>query len=126
MALPEKAQALDRFSPTCRRCAGSAALAISSSFREATLGALAEIYGLSIAPDAAGVSLADHLASELKRPAKAGDAVPLGPIALVAHRVSDGRATSVGLRLADAEEDAEASLTARCKRAIARLWSRLG
>ncbi len=128
LAPPEKAQALDRFFVDLPPPAVPDPRLLGDFFvsGEATLGALAEIYGLSIAPDAAGVSLADHLASELKRPPKAGDAVPLGPIALVAHRISDGRATSVGLRLADAEEDAQANRAARFKRAIARLWSRLG
>ncbi len=36
-------------------------------------------------------------------PAKTGDIVGLGPIALLAHKVEDGRVTTVGLRLAEPE-----------------------
>jgi len=43
------------------------------------------------------------------RPAKQGDVLPLGSIALVAHTVVDGRVTNVGLRLADPERDAPRS-----------------
>jgi potassium/hydrogen antiporter len=128
LAPPEKAQALDRFFVDMPPPATPDPRLLGDFFvsGEATLGALAEIYGLSIAPDAAGISLADHLASELTHPPKAGDVVPLGPIALVAHRVSGGRATSVGLRLADEDADAAPNLATRLRRVMARLWSRLG
>jgi cell volume regulation protein A len=92
---------------------------------DVTLGALADIYGLSIAPDAAEMSLADYFADEIKRRPKHGDIVPLGPIALVAHRVTGGRVASIGLRLA--EDDAPpATLPAKLKKAARDLWSRLG
>ena len=71
---------------------------------EATLGALADIYGLRIAPEHGKVPLVDHFANELKRPVKAGDIVQLGPIALLAHAVADGRVKTVGLQLADPDE----------------------
>jgi cell volume regulation protein A len=70
----------------------------------ATLGALAEIYGLQVAADHAEVSLADYFAEQLGRAIKVGDVVELGPIALLAHRVEHGRVTTVGLRLAEPEE----------------------
>jgi hypothetical protein len=50
------------------------------------------------------VTLADHFANELKRPAKQGDIVRLGPIALLAHAVKDSRVTTIGLRLSDPDE----------------------
>jgi potassium/hydrogen antiporter len=89
-----------------------------------TLGALAEIYGLSIAPAAAGISLADHMAEEIKRRPRQGDIVPLGPIALLAHRVTDGRVTSVGLRLAE-DDEAPTTLATKLKKAAGDLWTRL-
>jgi potassium/hydrogen antiporter len=92
---------------------------------DVTLGALADIYGLSIAPDAAEISLADHIAEEVKRRPKQGDIVPLGPIALLAHRVNEGRVTSVGLRLPEDDEE-PATLTARLKKAARDLWARFG
>jgi len=70
------------------------------------------------------MSLADHFADEIKRRPKQGDIVPLGPIALVAHRVTGGRVASIGLRLA--EDDAPATLPAKLKKAARDLWSRLG
>jgi potassium/hydrogen antiporter len=127
LAPPEKAQALDRFfvdmPPPTRpdpRLLGD--FFVSG---DATLGALAEIYGLSIAPAAAGISLADHMAEEIKRRPRQGDIVPLGPIALLAHRVTDGRVTSVGLRLP--EDDAEpTTLATRLKKVARHLWALWG
>ena len=70
---------------------------------DVTLGALAEIYGLQIAPGDVEMTLAEDFAAHLMRPAKQGDVLPLGSIALVAHRVVDGRVPNVGLRLAEPE-----------------------
>src|SRR6266700_131362 len=106
LAPPEKAQALDRFFVDMPPPAAPDPRLLGDFFvsGDVTLGALADIYGLSIAPDAAEMSLADHFADEIKRRPKQGDIVPLGPIALVAHRVTNGRVASVGWRLA--EDDA--------------------
>jgi potassium/hydrogen antiporter len=109
LAPPEKAQALDRFFMDLPPPAAPDPRLLGDFFvaGEVTLGELAAIYGLSIAPEAAAISLADHIAEEVKRRPKQGDIVPLGPIALLAHKVSKGRVTSVGLRLpADDEEPA--------------------
>ena len=73
----------------------------------ATLGALAEIYGLQVAADHTDVTLADYFSEQLRRRTKTGDVVELGPIALLAHKVSGGRVTTVGLRLAEPEEAAD-------------------
>src|SRR6266446_7261409 len=124
LAPPEKAQALDRFFVDMPQPAAPDPRLLGDFFvsGDVTLGALAEIYGLSIAPDAAEMSLADHFADEIKRRPKQGD---IGPIALVAHRVTGGRVASVGLRLA--EDDAPpATLAAKLKKAARDLWSRLG
>jgi potassium/hydrogen antiporter len=126
LAPPEKAQALDRFFVDMPPPAAPDPRLLGDFFvsGDVTLGALADIYGLSIAPDAAEMSLADHFADEIQRRPKQGDIVPLGPIALVAHRVMNGRVTSVGLRLA--EDEAPATLAAKLKKAARDLWSRLG
>jgi hypothetical protein len=50
----------------------------------------------------------------------------LGAIALVAHKVADGRVTSVGLRLADEDTEPPARLIDRLKRTLRRLLARLG
>jgi len=65
------------------------------------------------------------MAEEIKRRPRQGDIVPLGPIALLAHRVTDGRVTSVGLRLPE-DDEAPATLAARLKKAARDLWALLG
>jgi cell volume regulation protein A len=126
LAPPEKAQALDRFFVDMPPPAAPDPRLLGDFFvsGDVTLGALADIYGLSIAPQDADMALADHFADEIKRRPKQGDVVPLGPIALVAHRVADGRLASVGLRLAQDEEPG--TLAAKLKNAARDLWSRLG
>src|SRR6516165_4637536 len=126
LAPPEKAQALDRFfvdmpAPTVPdpRLLGDFFVA-----GDVTLGALAEIYGLTIAPDEASTALAAYFGEELKRPVRQGDVVPLGPIALVAHRVTRGQISTIGLRLA--QEDAErTTFIVRFRKAALKLWSML-
>ena len=127
LAPPEKAQALDRFFVDMPPAAAPDPRLLGDFFvsGDVTLGALADIYGLSIAPEDTEVTLANHFAGELKRRPKPGDVVPLGPIALVAHRVTDGRIASVGLRLAQ-EDEPPATLAARFKKTARDLWSRLG
>ena len=125
LAPPEKAQALDRFFVDMPPPTAPDPRLLGDFFvsGDVTLGALADIYGLSIAPQDADMTLADHFADEIKRRPKQGDVVPLGPIALVAHRVANGRLASVGLRLAEDEEPA--TLAAKLKKAARDLWSRL-
>jgi potassium/hydrogen antiporter len=127
LAPPEKAQALDRFFVDMPPPSAPDPRLLGDFFVSGgvTLGALADIYGLSIAPEAGEITLADHFAEELKRRPKQGDVVPLGPIALVAHRVTDGRLASVGLRLAQ-EDEPPATLADKIKKAARDLWSRLG
>jgi cell volume regulation protein A len=126
LAPPEKAQALDRFFVDMPPPTAPDPRLLGDFFvsGDVTLGALADIYGLSIAPQDAEIILTDYFAEEIKRRPKQGDVVPLGPIALVAHRVTDGRLASVGLRLAEGEE--AATLAAKIKRAARDVWSRLG
>ena len=49
-------------------------------------------------------ALHDVFAVQFGHRVHAGDRVPLGSIALVAHRIADGQVTSVGLRLAEPDE----------------------
>jgi cell volume regulation protein A len=127
LAPPEKAQALDRFFMNMPPPAAPDPRLLGDFFvaGDVALGALAQIYGLTIAPDEADKTLASYLAEELKRRPKQGDVVPLGPVALIAHRVTDGRATSIGLRLA--EEDVEpTTIMARLKKSVRDVWSAIG
>jgi potassium/hydrogen antiporter len=127
LAPPEKAQALDRFFVRMPPPAAPDPRLLGDFFvsGDATLGALAEIYGLTVAPEAASITLAAHMAEELRHTPRPGDVVPLGPIALVAHRVTAGRVSIVGLRLAD-EDDESATLWVRARRLAWRLWVALG
>lgn len=107
LAPPEKARALDRFFVDMPAPAAPDPQLLGDFFvgGEATLGALAEIYGIAVAPSDLATTLADHIRAQLGRNARPGDVVPLGAIALVAHRVESGRATTVGLRLAEPEPE---------------------
>ena len=109
LAPPEKAQALDRFFVKLPAPAEPDPRLLGDFFvpGTATLGALAEIYGLQVAADHTEVTLADYFTEQLRRRTKAGDIVELGPIALLAHRVDGGSVTTVGLRLAEPEVPAD-------------------
>jgi cell volume regulation protein A len=121
LAPPEKAQALDRFFVKMPPPVSPDPRLLGDFFvpATATLGALAEIYGLQVAADHTEVSLADYFSELLRRKVKTGDVVELGPIALLAHQVSGGRVTTVGLRLA--EPEGAGDLVGRLKS----LWIRL-
>ena len=109
LAPPEKAQALDRFFVDMPPPRAPEPELLGDFFvpGTATLGALAEIYGLQVAAEQNEVPLADYFAQVLGRPPKTGDVVSLGPIALLAHKVDFGRVTTVGLRLAEPETPAD-------------------
>jgi cell volume regulation protein A len=125
LAPPEKAQALDRFFVDMPPPSAPDPRLLGDFFvpGNATLGALAEIYGLDVAPGQKGVSLTNYFAQQFGHRAHKGDLVELGPIALVAHTVSDGHVTNVGLRLA--EPDLDASASASRWRRVLRLGTRL-
>jgi cell volume regulation protein A len=108
LAPPEKAQALDRFFVKMPPPARPDPRLLGDFFvpGTATLGALADIYGLQVAADHTDVTLADYFSEQLRRRVKTGDIVELGPIALLAHKVENGQVTTVGLRLAEPEEPA--------------------
>ena len=121
LAPPEKAQALDRFFVAMPPPALPDPRLLGDFFvpGTATLGALAEIYGLQVAADHTEVTLADYFNEQLRRRPKVGDIVALGPIALLAHKVDGGTLTTVGLRLA--EPEAPGDFVGRAKS----LWRRI-
>ncbi len=126
LAPPEKAQALDRFFMDMPPPRAPEPELLGDFFVAGTapLGALAEIYGLQVAADHSDVMLADLFAEKLGRLAKPGDIVQLGPIALLAHKVENGRVTTVGLRLAEPETLATLPGRARALLKRARKWIR--
>jgi cell volume regulation protein A len=103
LAPPERAQALDRFFVDMPPPATPDPRLLGDFFvpAYASLGALAEIYGLSVDPAEAATSLADYFAGQLGHLPHVGDRLPLGAVALIAHAVADGRVTTVGLQLAE-------------------------
>jgi cell volume regulation protein A len=127
LAPPERAQALDRFFVNMPPPAKPDPRLLGDFFVSAdvTLGALAEIYGLQVAPEHMEMSLADEFATHLKRAPKQGDILPLGAIALVAHTVAGGRVTNVGLRLAEPDIGAPRSWNDRIRDWIRRLQEAL-
>jgi cell volume regulation protein A len=132
LAPPEKAQALDRFFVNMPPPAVPDPLLLGDFFvpGDATLGALAEVYGIAVAPEEMETKLADLFVRRRRRrrPVRQGDTVPLGSIALVAHKVTDGRVATVGLRLAEPEPAAQApeTLAGRIRTAGRRLLSYVG
>jgi cell volume regulation protein A len=118
LAPPEKAQALDRFFVDMPPPATPDPRLLGDFFvgGDATLGALAEIYGLTIAPDHANMTLADHIADELHHPPRPNDVLALGPITLVVQKVADGRAVNIGLQLAEPDPVEPETLLGRLKR----------
>jgi cell volume regulation protein A len=126
LAPPEKAQALDRFFVDMPPPKAPDPRLLGDFFvpGTATLGALAEIYGLQVAAEHMELPLADYFAEQVRRTPRAGDIVALGPIALLAHRVEGGRVTTVGLRLA--EPEAPTTWGGRFKVAADRLQKLLG
>jgi potassium/hydrogen antiporter len=123
LAPPEKAQALDRFFVDMPPPAAPDPRLLGDFFvpGDVTLGALAEIYGLTIAPDQKNTTLADHFARQFGTRAHKGDLLPLGPIALVAHTIKDGHVSNVGLRLAEPDEGVPASRWRRALQPVTRL-----
>jgi cell volume regulation protein A len=126
LAPPEKAQALDRFFVDMPppRAPDPALLGDFFVPGTATLGALAEIYGLQVAANHMEVSLADFFVEQLGRAPKTGDVVALGPIALLAHKVEEGRVATVGLRLAEPETPTD--FTGRARLWLGRIKTLLG
>jgi len=101
----DRVQALDRFFAERSQATPDAAL-VEDFFvpGDVTLGALGEIYGLTVPDDEAQTSLADYFAAYfIKHPPRTNDAIPLGPVKLVAHTVTNDRVVTVGLQLAEPE-----------------------
>ena len=101
LAPPERAQALDRFFVDMPAPAAPDPRLLGDFFvgGDATLGALAEIYGLSVSPEDATTTLTDYIVDELGHPARTNDMLRLGPITLLVQKAVDGRAVSIGLQL---------------------------
>jgi cell volume regulation protein A len=131
LAPPDRVQALDRFFAERPPQAAADANLVEDFFvpGEITLGALAEIYGLEIPPEDAQTPLADYFALYfIKHAPRPNDAIPLGPVKLVAHTVVGDRVVTVGLQLAEPERQPRSLLEkvfVRGRRIARRIWARL-
>ncbi|HWP27092.1 MAG TPA: potassium/proton antiporter [Xanthobacteraceae bacterium] len=125
LAPPERAQALDRFfvdmppsTPADRKLLGDFYLPGS-----ATLGALADIYGLPVEAEQRATTLAEYFVEQLGRPPEPGDSLQLGDVALQAHKVSGGLLETVGLQLSEPEPPQIAAYLANIRNKLA-FWRR--
>jgi cell volume regulation protein A len=130
LAPPERAQALDRFFVDMPPLPTPDASLIEDFFvpGDATLGALAEIYGLKIPANKGAMRLSDYFAEQFMRPPREGDALRLAPVVLVAHTVLEGRVVMVGLQLAEPERPARTPwerFKVLARRALRRMRARL-
>jgi cell volume regulation protein A len=118
LAPPQKAQALDRFFVEMPPPLVPDPRLLGDFFvgGEVMLGGLGEIYGVDIPTEERGIALSDYFADNLGHPPEVGDVLPLGPIRLIANKVTEGVVTVVGLRLAEEEPPADESKTARLRR----------
>ena len=107
LAPPGKAQALDRFfvDAPAPNAPDKGLLGDFYLSGDATLGALGEIYGLVIAPEEMSRTLAEHFLIQIGDEVRVGDSVEVGTVQLIADRVDDGRVATVGLDLADHDDD---------------------
>jgi cell volume regulation protein A len=130
LAPPDRVQALDRFFADRTQAQPDAAL-VEDFFVPGgvTMGALAEIYGLTISPQDANTLLSDYFAAYfIKHPPRPNDAIPLGPVKLVAHTVTDDRVVTVGLQLAEPEPVPRTmgeKIVIKVRRFVRRLLARL-
>jgi cell volume regulation protein A len=122
LAPPEKAHVLDRFFVDTPAPLAPDPHLLGDFFvaGDVALGALAEIYGLDVAPAEAARPLADYLAAHLGHPPRSGDTLPLGEIVLVVRRIEGERVSEVGLRLPE-EEERPVGFRERIKRLLRRL-----
>ncbi len=129
LAPPEKAQALDRLFVETPPPAAPDSRLLGDFYLpgDATVGTLAEIYGLEVDAGEAGMTLANWFDAQLGGDPQEGDSLPLGAIQLVADKIVDGRVTTVGLDLAEhaAEKEAPTTFEGRMRAQLSKVWRHL-
>jgi len=126
LAPPEKAESLDRFFIDMPVVPAPDPHLLGDFMMpgDVTLRDVAEIYGVTIAPSDAHLTLADYFDIHLDHAPSEGATLTLDPIDLVARSLRGGRVNVVGLRLPEDEEPAPTLTRAqRLKRKLARTWS---
>ena len=125
LAPPEKAEALDRFfvdmQPSTEPDPHLLGDFVVSG--EHTLCELAEVYGVKVGKEEAGLTLADYFDVHLDCAPKEGATLALDSITLVARSISGGRVNVVGLRLPEEDEGAQPTRMESVKRRLGELWT---
>lgn len=105
LAPQDKAQALDRFFADLPPPSSPDPRLLGDFFvsGEVTLGSIAEIYGVTFDGADPQMILTEFFTKRLGRAPQPGAILRVGDVALVAHRVKDGRVVTVGLQLAEQE-----------------------
>jgi cell volume regulation protein A len=121
LAPPEKAQALDRFFVDMPGSAPDPRL-LGDFFvtGEAALGALAEIYGVDPAGYDPALTLADFIEIRLGHPAHVNDILAVGSITLVVVQIANGKASKIGLQLAEPDPVVALTRWGKVKRLLRR------
>ncbi len=129
LAPPEKAESLDRFFVDMPPSAAPDPHLLGDFMvvGEVTLGDLAGIYGVNVAPDEAALTLADYFDVHLDHAPKLGATLPLDSIVLVARSLGGGRVNVIGLRLPEDDEAPRPppTRTQALKRKLAAIWASL-
>src|ERR1700726_1008469 len=126
LAPPEKAEALDRFFVDMLPSSAPDPHLLGDFIvsGEHTLGELAEVYGVAVGAEQAGLTLADYFDIHLDHAPKEGATLERDPIVLVARSISGGRVNVVGLRLPEEQDETEATTRLESlKRKLAAFWS---
>jgi cell volume regulation protein A len=129
LAPPEKAESLDRFFVDMQPSSAPDPHLLGDFVvsGEVTLGDIAQIYGISVEPDDARLTLADYFDVHLDHAPKDGATLPLDAIALVARNISGGRVNVVGLRLPEDEDEPAPPVTrmGALKQKLSEAWASL-
>lgn len=129
LAPPEKAEALDRFFVDMPVVPAPDPHLLGDFMMpgDVTLKDVADIYGITVAPSDAHLTLADYFDIHLDHAPRVGATLPLDSIVLVARSIGGNRVNVVGLRLPEDEEPPAPPLsrTAAAKRRLSRIGTRL-
>ena len=105
LAPPERAPELDRFFVDLPVTAAPSPAALVDFLvpGDASIGALVEVYGQTVTPEEAALTVAGYFARRVGNHVSKGDILPLGTLKLVANQVTDGQVVTAGLQLDEPE-----------------------
>ena len=89
---------------------------------DASIGALVEVYGQTVTPEEAALTVAGYFARRAGIHVSKGDILPLGLLKLVANQVTDGQVVTAGLQL---DEPETPQIVLARPTSIMRMWRRI-